>query len=1074
MLPQRSARTSSSCIRPVRQSLYGLLFALVSAVAGFAQLPTAAISGYVRDSSAAVVPGAAITATSRETGLVRTSQTGVDGHYKLGALPVGVYDLKAEAASFNTEVKQGLELTVGQEAVMNFSMTVGAVQEAVTVTADAPLVDTTSGSLGGLVNQQKIVDLPLNGRNFNNLVLLQPGISIHKPSSSTSGPGIGLAFSSNGAPYRSNYIMMDGANLMGAISSTGVSVSGSMLGIEGIREFRVITNAFPAEYGMTMGSQIAVVSKGGTNEFHGSVFEFLRNSALDARNFFDRKAHPNDPRLPAFRRNDFGAAFGGPVRRDKAFFYLTYEGIRQSQGNTQVLGTIDANARQDGFLVPAISPAVKPYLALYPLPTEPLPNEATTGVGRFSYVFVSPTREDFGQARYDHNFSERDTAFLRYTIVDSALTNPVNFPQFPDFGLSRGQYLTLADNHTFTPVLLSTARISYSRSFQTRTDPSDLSLGFVPGRAMGSITPGGGVDGIGPDSSRPSVGDQNIFTFSDDTLFSHGAHSIKFGTLINRFQLYRVSSTQFRGTYAFSNLSQFLLGIPRQFTIVTPSASLTDKTFRWYTYGFYVQDDWRVSTRLTLNVGLRYEFNTTLNETTGRGSYMADTLHGAAFTVAPPLYKNDSLGNFGPRFGFAWDVTGDNKTALRGGFSELYDLANFTNSAALSPPFSSRSVVSTTAQTPNIGFPFTVVPASAAGKSVNMMDYYMKQPHMLQFNLTMERQLPASMMVSVAYAGSRGMNLVGVKDANAPYPSILPDGRAFFTGTEALPNPNWAQLAIVTAGSDSWYNSLQFGLQKRLSHHLQLQSSYTWSSSLDTTQDPATGEGGGSNPLGTDMAHPRTDKGPTDFYLRHAWTFNAVYELPALGQGFIGKVLGDWRLSSIISLRTGLPFTAYLSGNQSRSNISGGGGADRPNLVAGRKPSDITSGTTAGCPGVTAGQKLGTPNLFFDPCAFTIQPFGFLGTESRNMLLGPNVANWDFSLTKEIPLALMREGSRLEFRAEMFNLLNRANFDVPIAGRTIFTADGKTSNPTALPIAGQLSRTVSPSRQIQFALKLVF
>src|SRR5437762_5018627 len=374
---------------------------VMSTPAAPAQLPTAAVSGYVRDSSGAVIPQAIVTASNRETGQTRTAPVGADGHFKIGALPVGAYDIKAEAASFQQEVKTDLVLTVGQEAVLNFSLAVGTVTEAVTVQAEAPLVDTTSGTLGGLVDEQKVSELPLNGRSYTALVLSQPGISLHRPASATSQLATGIVFSSNGAPYRSNYMMLDGANLVSAGGFGGVSVTGSMLGVDGIREFRIITNSFPAEYGMTMGSQMTVVSKGGTNEYHGSAFEFLRNSALDAPNFFDHGV------VPPLRRNQFGGGVGGPVRKDNSFFFVTYEGLRQVKGNTQVLNTITEAARRDGAVIggttiPKIADTVKPYLALYPLPTEPLPNDPTgaSGVGRYIYTFSSPTREDFGQARF--------------------------------------------------------------------------------------------------------------------------------------------------------------------------------------------------------------------------------------------------------------------------------------------------------------------------------------------------------------------------------------------------------------------------------------------------------------------------------------------------------------------------------------------------------------------------------------------------------------------------------------------------------------------------------------------------
>jgi outer membrane receptor protein involved in Fe transport len=1035
-----------------------------------AQLPSGAISGRVLDSSGAAIPNATVVATSQETGRVQTTQSATDGYYKI-ILPVGAYDVRVEATSFRPEVRQSLRLEVAQEAVLNFTLSVGSVQETVTVLAEAPLVQTTSGSLGGLVNEERVSELPLNGRNFSDLVLLQPGITVHKPTNTTAPGNKGLLFSSNGAGYSSNYMMLDGANISSIKPGSGVSLTGSMLGVEGIREFRVITNFFPAEYGMTMGSQMVVATKGGTNVFHGTVFEFLRNSALDARNFFDRKTKPDDPRLPAFRRNNFGGSFGGPIRRDKAFFFLTYEGVRESLGITQVLNTINAQARQDGFFRQAngdpinVAASVKPYLDFYPLPTEPLASDPTgaSGVGRFTYIFKQPTREDYGQARWDYNFSEQDSLFVRYTIDDSVYATTDSFPDFFEEAPARGQFITLSENHTVSPTLLNMFRFSYSRTASFR-DPRYggsqdlLPLGFNPDQPMGWILPGSGITGVGLSRTIPTDAKQSIYTFSDDMFWSRGRHSLKFGALINKFAPFANSSNFFRGQYTFASLPQFLLGIPRQYLTATPGAvNLGD--FRWTTFGFYGQDDWQLTPRLTLNLGLRYEFRNTFSDVGGYGSFSPDLIHDAQFTVGSEVIQNPSLRNFSPRFGFAWDVMGDASMSVRGGFGLLYDIATFGNNAASSingrPPFATQSTVTT-----NLGFPHTVIPTDAVGKSIGTLDYHMQQPHMLQYNLTVDRQLPATMVVSFSYAGSRGLNLYQVKEGNPTYPSGKLDGRDFWTGQEPRLNPNWDTTELRTAGGDSWYNSLQVNLVKRLSRGLQFQSSYTWSKLLDTTQgENNSGGSAGSSVFGADPNHPSLDKGPAEYDIRHSWAFNALYELPSPSLRGVGRLLGGWRTSTILRVLTGQPFSPILSGNRSRSRVRGSGFQDRPDLVTDRKPSDIIQGG---------------PNRYFDPTAFAIQPVGLLGTASRNMLYGPGQANVDFSLTKEFPLPWLGEADHLEFRTEVFNLFNRANFYIPVNGRSVYTADETRATSTPLSTAGTIDRTLGSARQLQLALKLVF
>ena len=1040
----------------------GLLAVIVLQMTlAFAQLPVGTISGVVQDKDGGVIPGATITATHRETGQIRKTETSGNGRFSLPAMPVGPWDVKAEAPSFSPEIKQGVALAVTQEINVSFTLNVGSVQQTVEVAAEAPIVETTSGSLGGLVNEQRVSELPLNGRNFNSLVLLQTGISVHKQTSSTSSTGVGLVFSSNGAPIRSNLMLLDGANLASAEGITGVSITGAMLGVEGIREYRVITNSFPAEYGLAMGSQTTIVSKGGTNQYHGSLFEFLRNSNLDARNFFDKKAHPTDPRIPAFRRNDFGGSIGGPIKKDKTFFFATYEGTRESLGITQTLATPTAAARVDNFFPNTpVAESIKPFLALYPLPTEPLPGDPTgrQGVGQYIYVFKQPTREDFGQARVDHNFNESDSFFARHTIADTGRTDPAErWPGFPRLGSSRGNFLTIAENHTFLPTLLNMFRASFSRTFQRFDSPTltDPKYEFLAGQGFGSVAPGSGITALGP-STPWIVFNQNLYTMSNDLFWSHGSHSVKFGMLLNRYQVFTEPTTSRRGTYTFSNLQSFLQANPRQFQAITPG-SVTYRHYRWLTIGGYVQDDWRATPRLTLNIGVRYEINTAVNEHSGHGSYIKDIRNDAQFVVAPQLFSNPSKKNFGPRVGFGWDVFGNSTMAIRGGFGVLYDISNMAGatqvSATATPPFSARSTVLTA-----IGFPKPVIPASAQGKGIRVVDYNLGQPHMLHYNLTIEKQLPGSMSLSTAYVGTRGINLYQSKEGNPTVPQILADGTKFWTGNDLRVNSNWEDAEFKTAGGDSFYNALQVSLQRRLTSGLQLQSSYTWSKAVDTTQGQKGGESGGSSNVGTDPSNPSLDRGPSDFDTRHSWTVNMIYTIPNIDAGRMNKLVNGWRLGSIFSMPTGLPFTVSLSGNRSRSKVLASS-ADRPNMVAGRNASNII---------------LGDPNKYFDPLAFTIQPVGTLGNASRNYLNGPRQVNLDFSLAKDIPLNRLGENTRLEFRGEFFNVLNHANFSIPVEGRTIYTADPNNANTTPLSSAGQITRTRGDARQVQFALKLTF
>src|SRR3989441_4621272 len=568
------------------------------------QLPTATILGEIKDSTGAVIPGASITAKNVETSLTRTGMSAEDGSYRFSALPVGSYEVKVELPGFRTEVRSGLTLTVSQEAVINFTMQAGAVDQTIVVTEDAPLVNTTAGALGGLVDERKVAELPLNGRNFIDLTLLQPGITQQR-NVGVAASTVGTWFSSNGAPLRSNSYLLDGAIMTNLTNGTSASQDGSTLGIEGIREYRVITNSFSAEYGMTMGSQVMVVTKSGTNTRHGSLFEYFRNSALDARNFFDYKTAASNRRLPAFARNQFGGSLGGPIKKDKTFFFGVYEGLRQHIGVTTISPTISAACHvrtNNPCIMPTaanpdrnVFPVVQPLLDLLPLPN--LPGDKLT------FPFTEPINDDYAQGRVDQIFSSADRMFARYTFNNTTETDPLNFPQFRTDRFSRSSFATLSEDHVFSPALLSTFRLSFSRTHPVNPSPSGIigpQYSFVPGMEIGSLIIGG-LATLGPNVA-PTNFKQNIFTWSDDIFYTRGRHSLKFGTLINHYQQYLLTFVNSVGTVTFANVNNFLQGLTSQYSAQTPG-SLRDRTYDFNTLGFYAHDDFRVLPRLTFNLG---------------------------------------------------------------------------------------------------------------------------------------------------------------------------------------------------------------------------------------------------------------------------------------------------------------------------------------------------------------------------------------------------------------------------------------------------------------------------------------
>lgn len=1062
------------------------LISLIRASLLFAQLPTATILGVVKDHTGAVAPGVTLTARNTDTGQTRNAVSSSDGSYRFSALLVGNYEVRAEHAGFRSEVRSGLSLTVSQEAVVNFTLEVGAVEQTIAVTAEAPLVNTTSGAMGGLVDESKISVIPLNGRNYADLTLLQPGVVLTRMMlpGTGGGPGIGLQFSSNGAPSRANNYLLDGAIMGNVYGATNASATGTTLGLEGIQEVRIITNAYNAEYGINMGAQMIIVTRSGTNAFHGTVFDYLRNSALDARDAFNYKTARTPRRLPNFVRNNYAGSFGGPIKKDKTFFFATYEGLRDSLGLTTFSTVIPASAKVNGGAggVPQINPVIKPFLQFWPDPN--LPNNGET------YPASQPETETYGQLRVDQNFSATNTVFFRFTIDNTERLTPITFGQYATSTASYNQFDTLSYSHIFSPTLLNTARFSFSRAnAPTHTVGPEITgpqYSFVAGVPAGAITIGG-ITGWSA-GAVPRATLQNIYTESDDLYYTRGRHALKFGVILSRFQRFLNAGAAPRGSISFANLTSFLLGQPTGYTVQTGSG--TNQPFirqdNFYAPGFYAQDDLRVRSNLTLNLGLRYEFHTNYVETHDLASALRDRLHDATPTLGQ-IFVNPSMPDVSPRFGFAWDIMGNGRTAVRGGIAYMYNTLspNSLSATQQTPPY----ILTSTVTNPPVltSLPLTF-PPGVASKSLGGVDYHLQQPRIMIWNLTVERQLPWQMVATAAYAGSRGYHLMNITDGNPVVPTILPDGTKFFVANAPRLNPNWGSYTLNEAESNSWYNALQVGLTKRLSKGFQFQSAYTFSKSIDEGSAETPGDNRNTSPYPADPNNLALEKSLSPIDVTHNWRFNAIYRLPGLASkgGVLEKLLNGWELSGILALQTGYPFTPALVGNRSLSGVVGGTGSqlpDRPNLVPGRNNSNITSGTTAGCPGVAAGQKLGTRDLWFDPCAFTLQPTGFLGTAGRDILRGPGFANLDFSIKKITPLRFLGERGELEFRAEAFNILNRTTLATPSGNGENVTASpggdvfaGAPQNATELPLAtaGKINVTTNISRQIQLALKIRF
>ena len=1138
------------------------LILLLAAIPVLAQIPTATVLGTVKDSSGAVVPGATVTIQNVDTNATRTATTADDGSYRVSALSVGNYTVRVEKTGFSTQTQQGITLNVDQNAVINFSMTVGTSAQTVTVTAEAPQVNTTNGELGGLVNEQQMAELPLNGRNYIDLSLMQAGVTEDKNFSGGGGQ-VGTSYSANGATVRSNNFTLDGAPTATIYGRNPATQSGDTMGVDGIKEYKVITNNFAAEYGMTMGSQLVMVSKNGTNRMHGDAFEYARNSIFDARNFFDKSAVIHR-RLPGFERNNFGGSFGGPIRKDKTFFYAVYEGLRQIQGQSNTVtvvprscigaaGATISSTTCSALSLPATPPAgctattsgsstgscvvYGPTAALMANPilfpqanfqnATDVANGATCPLSctGFTYPGANRDSEDYGQIRVDQNFSDKDTGFVRYTIANGFVNNQLSTYfccQLTE--PTRNQFLSLVENHIISTSLLNTARASFSRTAFAQIDqvPSSLlspQLSMVPGLSAGILAIPGflGITGSAP--SVPAFGRQDVYTVSDDVAYTRGKHAYKFGTLMNRYEVGLQQNMAFNGRLNFSNLTNFIVGIPSLFEYQAAGGD-QNRDFVYDTFGFYAQDDYRATSRLTFNMGLRYEFMTQPIEKYGKQSAFRDWATDQNVTLGPVMRNRTKL-NFSPRVGFAWDVTGKGTTSVRGGAGIYYDIGNIgmnlEQSALSMPPFSAQVDIPNRTQkfTLPLSNLLNVSQAFATGGvAAEGVDYNSYRPQLWVYNLTIEHQLPGATSLSVAYAGSRGAHLWGIMDAQPATPTVV-GGVRYWNVFSPVPNPAIGSTTTTATNAASWYNSLQVVVNKRLGHGLQFQAAYTYALLLDEPsgqEDVADCSGAMPPPglEGVDPFHPLTDRGPACFDVKHNLRFNLIYHFPNMkSNGFLSKFTNGWWMGNIVSVQSGYAFTPVESANRSNSNVLQGqfewldynkysvpaGGTDplgnvnnTPyNFVPFNKKTVIT----------------GNPNQWFNPLMLNLQPtyyqgttvpgvgtfpalsgcstgnggcyYGQLGNTGRNTLRGPGFGEWNFSIVKDTAIHALGEQGNLEFRVETFNLLNRANFAMP--DPRAFTGNPVDTTPySESPLAnvGQITATSGKSRQIQFALKVIF
>ena len=1015
------------------------------------------ITGAVQDASGAVLPGVTVTVRNLGTGLVRTSTTGAEGRYGLPALPPGSYEVRAELAGFKPQVRPDVALAVAETLALNITLQVGDITIEEVVVGVTPLVNTASSELSYLVGTQAIEQLPLNGRNYTDLALLQPGVNAFPHRDGGSVVAHGLAMSVNGQDPRSNVYLLDGTVQNDITNGPAGSAAGTALGTETIREFRVESNAYSAEFGRNSGGQISVLTKSGTNRFSGSVFEFHRNDALDTKNYFDTAGKPD------FHRNQFGGVIGGPIATNRAFFFFGYEALIERLGRTISTVVPDDNARLGLLPDPAnpgallnvgVNAAVAPFLAEFPRA-----NGRVLGQGLASYSFPFGQRldEHFLQGRIDLNLGTNQQFFARYTIDGADQFLPTDYPQFPRNFISRNQFFTGEYRRVLSARTLNTTRLGFSRTTvgqNVQANTTGTLPEFVPGRGITGSIDIGGLRRFGPQASANLRLVQNVFSLQNDLVHTRGRHAIRAGALAEHYQDNMVNPTFSLGIFAFPSLTTFLQARPNNFIGLTPEAQF-DRYWRFTLFGFYVQDDFQVSPRLTVNAGLRYEFSTMPEDKYGRDSALPD-LTASAPTLGT-LYQNPTYTNLSPRFGFAWDVLGDGSTAVRGGYGLYFNTNNQQNLivTVTNPPATPRPVI--------INPTFPNPPFDRAGAiSIRPVQFDLDNPRVHVYNANVQRELWWKTAVMVAYAGSRGQHLLRSGDVNTAAPTGTLDGQPFIAAGTPRPNRSFSTIELKSSDGDSWYNALILDIRRRWNAGFSMQSSYTFAKSVDTTQ-ASTFFSDATN--GTTSAFPEYiadyNKGPSDFDSRHVWVVNMTWDLP-FGKGMTGApaaLLGGWRVSGIWNMRSGSPLTVFVQSNRSRSqwNPSRGPGIgqDRPSYAPGYGPDNAV---------------IGRPDQWFDPNAFVLQPAGTFGNTGRGDFVGPNLRTLDLALSKQIPLRRLSAGARLEVRLEGFNVLNRANFGIPSLSAFPGTTDGERPFATF----GTITSTVTSSRQVQLGARVIF
>jgi len=1118
-----------------RRSLACLLLTVFAGLEVVAQQITGSLRGTVVDPSGAVVQSAAVSAQQTETGLSRTAFTDRDGAYVLVELPIGHYQIRAEAKGYQKYLQEGISLDVNQTATVNVHLKLGAETQLVEVKADAQLVQSTVSSLGQTVMEREILDLPLDGRNFSQLGTLQPGVVPLTPGLlQAGGPArAGQAYAVDGQRPESNNFLIDGADNVNAVDAGFVLKPP----IDAIAEFKILTHNANAEFGRNTGSTTNIVTRGGTNSFHGAAWEFLRNDAMDAADYFSHS-------VQALKQNQFGATFGGPILKDKTFFFGYYEGFRNRQGET-VPATVPSLAERQGnfaelctgsgnqFMggvcvdksgqlffpgqlfnfstgqpvpvpnnqLPAIDPTAANVLPFFPLPNSGENSFITTQT-------LSENNDQFG-FRMDHYLSHVDTLNFRYMYSAGPTTDPLspvgaNVPGFPVGEYDRGQNFVAQETHVFSPTTIAVARFSYLRNkflldqHLNHESPSALGFQYQPTLASAAGPPFiqvSGYSSVGDPITGPRNTFQNTFDLSGSLSWIHGRHELKFGGGYRRDQINALQGIATNGFFVFASFpysdgfASFLSGNP---VVFLQGGGDFGREIRDRALNLYGQDTYKVSSRLTLNLGLRYELPFPATENKNRVNLFVPGAQSKAIPTAPAglLYPGDpgvpsglvstQKTAFAPRVGFAWDPRGDAKTVVSAAYGIFYEPYYTGQGGPLQDPISAPPYLKTL----QIGFPVN----SFANPFYNpnpfgqpfpepmtllVVSRNLRLPYAQDWNLNIQQSFGADWLFQIGYVGTTGVRLPRFIEGNpAIYkPGIDPNTnkpysttsnvnqRRLYSGcTLAQPdNCVYGSVGEIASIANSSYNALEASLRKRFSHGLSFLASYTWAHSIDdvssfnitgSASQPVAGE----NDLAQNPFNLAAERGRSMFDARHRFVLSYQWSLPFLQHSgsWYGHVLGNWQLNGIVTAMSGTPFTVFDSNDvslQGQAPEISGFSSNRPNVIG-----NPNSGphSTAQWFNVNAFQRIAQ-----DPNS-PVQQFG---NEGRNAVQGPGYVNWDFSAIKNIRLT---ESKEVQFRGELFNVLNHTNFRLPVSDIS--------APSTAF---GHIQSDVSP-RVIQVALKFLF